>query len=98
MTPSQQCRRAVRRTPVHPPIGSIAPSKGMDQQPQDPARPFLEGNTTALFTDGKVVRAHSIYNAFSDEVMSVVDFMDVLRQWRDAVGAARHDGRCRPSK
>ena len=72
--------------------------KGMDQQPQHPARPFLEGNATALFTDGKVVRAHSIYDVFSDEVMSVVDFRDVLRQWRDAVGAARHDGRCGPSK
>jgi len=68
--------------------------ESLTRQPQDPARPFLEGNTTALYTDGRVVRAHSLYELFEDEVISLPDFADVLQQWREAVRTAGRNGRC----
>jgi hypothetical protein len=51
--------------------------------------PVQSGNATTLVLSGSTVIATSDYELFDDEPMSVDEFLDILRQWRDEVIAGK---------
>jgi len=50
---------------------------------------FQAGNESSLWITGESVRAHSDYELFEDEVMSIDDFVSLLTRWREQVISAR---------